>query len=307
MIRFSVPPGHALHQATRFDAHLGGAESNVVIALAGLGRATAWHGAVPASPLGRWVTTPLVAAGVDVSSVVQVEGGRLGTYYVELGAAPWPTDVVYDRAGSAASTLQPADVDLHALLDTRWLHLTGITPALGPSPAATVDAVLDAAAAAGTQVLLDVNYRGKLWSTSEARAWLEPRLDHVDLLVCGRADARSVLGLDGDDDQVVRELGRRTRSGRAVLTRGPHGATAWDGQRPLHVDAVPATVVDRLGAGDAFDAGLLDGLLDGSLADGLRRGAALAALCLARHGDALVVDRATLDATLSGPAERPSR
>jgi len=307
MVRLSVPAGHALHQARSFDAHLGGAESNVCIALASLGRRTAWFGAVPDSPLGTWVETHLRAARVDTAGVVKVEGARLGTYYVELGATPWPTEVTYDRAGSAASTMTPGDVDLDALLDTSWLHLTGITPALGPAAATTIDAALEAAAERGVQVVLDVNHRAKLWTASDARAWLEPRLERVDLLVCGHADAATVLGVTGDDRAVARTLAERTRGGAAVVTHGAAGATAWDGEDWVHADAVPATVIDRLGAGDAFDAGLLDGLLSGSLEEGLRRGAALAALCLGRHGDAVQVDRATLEATMAGPATRPRR
>lgn len=307
MLRLSVPAGRRLANAARFDAHFGGAEGNVCAAIAGLGRRTGWVSALPRSALGSMALRAMRAAGVDVGAVGQVDGGRLGTYFVELGEPPRGAYVVYDREGSAAAKLQPAAVDWDYLLDTRWLHLTGITPALGEGPAAVVESALRQANDAGVPVSLDVNFRSKLWDAAAARAWLEPRLAHVDLLICGLADARTVFGLTGDPDSIALELAGRAR-GKAVLTLGDAGAIAVvDGERVGQVEAVPAVVVDRLGAGDAFAAGVLDGVLDGTLPEGLRRGAALAALALAQDGDMLLTDRAEMEAVMAGAARRPSR
>lgn len=307
MVRLSVPAGRRLRDARSFDAILGGAESNVCIALAGLGRRTSWFSALPESGMGDWALRQLTVQGLDVSGVVRSPGTRLGAYYVELAATPNPIGVIYDRAGSAAAEVAPADIDLDQLLDTQWVHLTGITPALGPGPREIVDAILDRASAAGARVSLDVNFRAKLWQPEEARDWVQPRLSAVDLLICGRADADVVLEREGQPEDVVRGLAKETRSGMAVLTLGEHGAVASQDDQLCRVQAIEAHVVDRLGAGDAFAAGVLDGLLDGSIEDGLSRGRVLAAMALAQHGDHVSVTRAELERVEAEAHHRPDR
>lgn len=311
MLRLSVGQGERLVSAARFDANLGGAENNVCAALAGLGRRTAWHGALPDSPLGQWALRSLRANGVDIDGARLVPDSRLGTYYVELGSPPNPIDVVYDRADSAAANMTPDDVDWDLLLDTEWLHLTGITPALGQGPAAIVDEALRLAAERGVKVSFDVNYRAKLWSAAEARAYVEPRLGLVDLVICGAQDAATVLGMQDEPEAVAHRLADSSRGGTAVLTVGGEGAIAWQqGEQQgnlLEVPGVPAKVIDRLGAGDAFVAGVIDGLLDGSLAAGLERGVLLGAAALGQHGDVLYMSRATLERLLAGDTQRPSR
>ena len=307
MMRLSVGQGQRLIRAERLDAHLGGAECNVCAALAGLGRHTAWFGLLPESPLGEWALRHLRANGVDVGGVRLVPDSRLGTYFVELGVPPNPINVTYDRARSAAADMKPADIDWELLLDTRWLHLTGITPALGHGPAATVDEALRQAADRGVRVSLDVNFRAKLWSPEDSRAWLEPRLDLVDLVICGVEDAKVVFGIDGVPEEVARMLAERTRGERAVVTLGEDGALAWDDGSLERAEGVSAQVVDRLGAGDAFAAGVIDGLLDGSLADGLRRGVAMGAAALGQRGDVLNVSREVLGRLVVGGRARPER
>lgn len=307
MMRLSVPAGRRLGDARSFDASLGGAESNVCFALAGLGRSVGWFSALPDTSLGDWALRQLIVGDVDVTGVVRSPGTRLGNYFLELAASPNPVEVIYDRRNSAAAQVAPEDLDLGRLLDTQWIHLTGITPALGDGPRDVVDAILEKAPAAGARVSLDVNYRAKLWPPDRACAWIGPRLSAVDLLFCGRVDAATVFGLDGPPDEVVRRLAGDTRSGMAVLTLGEDGAVACDGDRLRQVKAVRAEVIDRLGAGDAFAAGVLDGLLDGSLDEGLSRGAALAAMALAQHGDQVSVTRTELDRVREGANRRPAR
>lgn len=307
MLRLSVGQGEKLVNAERFDVNLGGAEANVCAALAGLGRKTAWLGAFPDSPLGELALRSLRANGVDVAGVKLVANARLGTYFVELGAPPNPIDVIYDRAGSAAANMTPNDVDWELMLDTRWLHLTGITPALGEGPAAIVEQALRLAAERGVKVVFDVNFRAKLWSASAAKAWLEPRLGLVDLLICGVQDAATVLGLNSDPLATVRALAQSGRGDSAVVTLGDKGAIAWERGRQLRVPGVAAEVIDRLGAGDAFAAGVIDGLLDDSLHTGLERGVTLAAAALGQHGDVVNLSREALDRLLAGDNKRPAR
>ena len=307
MLRLSVGVGGRLETATSFDAHVAGAEANVASALAGLGRRVAWGGGLPDGRLGEKVVRHLRSAGIAADGVVTLPGTRLGTYYVELAATPRRTDVIYDRSGSAASRIDVDDVPWEALLDTDVLHLTGITPALGAGPAAVVTAAIERAKDAGVRVSFDVNYRGKLWTPEAAAQALTPLLDGVDLLICGEADAASVFGLSGEPAGVLSGLHALAPNAAVVLTRGDNGAAALERGRELSVAGVPVQVVDGLGAGDAFTAGVLDGWLDGSLERGLRQGVTLASMALASEGDALLVTRAELDSLLVGGGRRVQR
>lgn len=307
MLRLSVPAGQPFETATRLDLHLGGAEANVCAALAGLGRRCAWHSRVPTGPLGRFVVRTLRAAGVDTGGVVSADGTRLGTYYVLFAAPPGATEVVYDRAGSAFTGLTPELVDWPALLDTRVLHLTGITPALGPNSFELALEAARRAKAAGVTLSFDVNYRSKLWSPAVAREHLSALLPLVDLLICGEGDAATVFGLSGDDREVLAGLHGLTPARHVVLTRSHQGAASLVTGKLVRVPAKEATVLDRLGAGDAFAAGVLDGFLDGNMVAGLERGAALGALALGQRGDLLNVARGELEALTTTALPRLNR
>jgi 2-dehydro-3-deoxygluconokinase len=299
MMRYSVPVGYRLEDLQQLDTHPGGAEGNVCTALAGLGRRCAWAGGLPDNPLGKMIVRRLRAAGVDTSAIALTSEARLGTYYVEFATPPRPIQVVYDRADSAAANMTSADVDWDCLLSTRIIHLTGITPALSDSCRQLVQDVVERARADGVPISFDVNYRSKLWSAVEAAETLRPLIQGIELFICGRGDAQNLFGLKGEDRQILEALQSLSQARRVVLTLGDSGAIALDEGRLLRQSAIPAQVVDRLGAGDAFAAGLLDGWFDGSLAEGLRRGAALGALALSQHGDMLITDRAEMNAVLA--------
>lgn len=303
MVRLDVPPGDRLERAARLDVHVGGAESNVLGALAGLGRRCGWVSRLPTSPLGERVLWSLRGAGVDVSEVVRVPGARQATYFVESGVAPRPTEVVYDREGSAAAGLEQESVPWSYLLDTRVLHLTGVSPAVGGGMKTAVEAALERARAAGVPVSFDVNFRSKLWGASEARDWLDCHARGTEVMICGRNDARLVFGLTGSDEAVLSGLVERLGARTTVLTLGDGGAVGNVDGRRVRVAAVPAAVLDRLGAGDAFAAGLLDGWLDGEVEAGMARGAALASLALGLRGDLVATNRAELDRMLQASAE----
>lgn len=307
LLRLSVGVGGRLETAASLDVHVAGAEANVAAALAGLGRRVAWGGGLPAGRLADRVLRHLRGAGIATDCVVMLPGTRLGTYYVELAAPPRRTDVIYDRAGSAASRVAVEDVPWEVLLDTDVLHLTGITPALGAGPAAVVTAAIQRARAAGVRVSFDVNFRSKLWTPEAAARTLTPLLVDVDLLICGEADAAAVFGLAGEPRGVLSGLATLAPNAAVVLTRGDSGAMALDGGHGLTAPGVPVQVVDGLGAGDAFAAGVIDGWLSGSLEHGLRQGVTLASMALASAGDALVVTRAELDTLLANSGRRVSR
>ena len=299
MLGLSVPAGHRLEAAETFAVHLAGAESNVCGALAAIGRRTGWVSRLPDSAVGRLVLRQLHATGIDTAAVVLAPDTRLGIYYAEFAGPPRAIQVIYDRANSAAATMTAADVNWDYLLNTRYLHLTGITPALNAGCHALVAEIIQRAKAAGVHVSFDVNYRGKLWTTAQAAAGLQPLIENVDLLLCGQADARNVFGLSGDEHALLAGLRALTRAPHVVMTRGEAGAVALDGDTFLTQPAVPVQMVDRVGAGDAFAAGVLDGLLDGSLAEGLVRGTALAALVLSQYGDTLMTTRAEMQSVIA--------
>lgn len=288
MLRLSVPPGQRLETASRLDLFPGGAEANMVVALAQLGRRCAWVSGLPANPLGRLVANHLRSAGVDLGGIVWCETGRVGTYYVEFGPPPRPIQVIYDRADSCASHLGPDQVDWDYLLNTRLVHLTGITPALSPSCRALVTEVVERARAAGVAISFDINFRRKLWSEAEAAAGLTPLIQNVELLFCGQSDARQLFDCTGSPEQIVQGLTERSNAHHIVVTLGDGGVVAWDGAEYWHEPALPVQIVDRLGAGDALAAGVIHGWLDGDLALGLRYGVVLAALALSQHGDMVV-------------------
>lgn len=288
MLRLSVPVGQHLETMKELTVHLGGAESNVCAALVALGRRCSWLSRLPDDALGRYVLRTLRAAGIDTSTVVLAKNARLGTYYVEFAAPPRPTEVVYDRAGAAITELTVDMVDWDLFLDTRVLHLTGITPALNGHCFELVLEAVRRAKARGVTISFDVNYRSKLWSPEEAKARLLTILPYVDILICGQGDAQTIFGFRGAPEEVLAALSGSTSAELIILTQSNKGAATLIDGKLVHVPAREATVLDRLGAGDAFTAGLLDGYLDGDLRLGLEQGAALSALVLTQHGDMLV-------------------
>src|SRR6185436_10951733 len=159
MLRLTPPAFHRLEQAHTLDLHVGGSELNVAVAAARLGLPTRWVSRLPENALGRLVAVRARAQGVDISHVQWTRGDRLGLYFAEVGAAPRPSSVLYDLAGSATSTMEPGTVDWRkALRGTRWFHVSGITPATSASAAAVIAEALSAARAAGVTVSYDLSY-----------------------------------------------------------------------------------------------------------------------------------------------------
>jgi 2-dehydro-3-deoxygluconokinase len=307
MQRLSVPTGRRLDDTRLLDLELAGAESNVSVALARLGWRTGWVSRMPDHALGQAILRALRSDGVDVSAVKCVPDERLGTYFIEYATPPRTTQVIYDRADSAASHMTTADIDWGYLLDTRVLHLTGITAALSENCYALLEEAIRRAHAAGVMVSFDVNYRAKLWTAATAGEKLRPLIADADILLCKGADATTLFNCQGEPRQLMAELQSLTRAPAIFCTFGEQGAALMNGDEFVTQPALPVQIVDRIGSGDAFAAGVLDGWLSGdtltqdsaALREGLRRGVALAAIALSQYGDRVLSSRAELNAMLA--------
>jgi 2-dehydro-3-deoxygluconokinase len=303
MLRLTTRLGDRLDQAAELEVQVAGSEANVAVGLAQLGVDVAWLSRLPATPLGRRVAADLARAGVDVEHVRWASAeARIGVFFAEAGVEPRATRVWYDRRGSAFTEMAPDELDAGVLAGAAWALVSGITPALGPVSHALAERFVAQARAQGARLCIDVNYRAQLWSPADARGALEPLLRQAELVVCARADAERVFGLEGTDEAIARAL--RTRccpeADALVLTLGERGCIAVDGDGEVLVQAaIPATVVDPFGTGDAFVAGLLWGLLRGDLPSALARATAVAALKCTLRGDQARVDPAEVESLLS--------
>lgn len=310
MLRLSVPAGRRLDDTRKLDMELAGAESNVSVALARLGWRVGWVSRMPDHALSNTILRALRSDGVDISAVKRVPDERLGTYFIEYATPPRSTQVIYDRSNSAASHMTAADIDWDYLLDTRVLHLTGITAALSENCYSLLVEAIQRAHAAGVTVSFDVNYRAKLWSTDIAGEKLRLLIREADILFCKGADAAALFGCHGEPHELMLKLKALTRAGALFCTFGENGASLLYNGEFVTQPALPVQIVDRIGSGDAFAAGVLDGLLEsnGSQIDssacreGLRRGVALAAIALSQFGDRVLSSRVELNAVLA--AER---
>lgn len=290
MLRLSVRPGDRLEDAAAFDVHVAGTEANVAFAAARVGLRTAWVSALPANALGRRVAVTLAAGGVDVSLVHWVKAGRLGLYFVELGAAPRPITVLYDRANSTIAQATPDLFDWDAIANTDFLHLSGITLGLSSSCYRIGVRAMEEARRRGATITFDVNYRQRLWTPQAAAEAVRSVAHLVDAVICTSEDARDLFGAGGAPEAALAVLSSDLGVRTAVLTLGAEGAIAAHGREVIRRPGHQVEVIDRVGAGDAFDAGLIWGLLEGSIELGLQRGLAMSALKMTVHGDLFRLD-----------------
>jgi 2-dehydro-3-deoxygluconokinase len=289
LLRLSPPGAQRLDQARLFEIGIGGSELNVGCLLARLGRRVAWVSRLPEGPLGRIVDGEARRHGVDTAWIRWIPNARLGLMFYEPGPAPRTSRVIYDRKHSAASELGFEDAPWETLVQaSAWLHLSGITPALGPSCRALILHLAALGAAAGKPVSYDLNYRATLTNPTEARAVFEAVAPYLHLLVLAERDAQQVLGFAEAGTPLAEAIARRYRLKCVALTRPPDAEPGTlllaDGVL-RHAPRYDVEIVDRIGAGDSFAAGLIHGLLDGDLDLAIRFGAFAASIGLATPGD----------------------
>ncbi len=319
MLRLSPPGRELLLQTPKLDVWVAGAEANVVTQLARLGHDVGMATMVPDNDLGRAAITTLRGHGVDTSAIA-FGGERMGLYFVTSGAGLRATEVIYDRAWSSFAEAPTNAWDWDTLLaGVDRFHLSGITPALGPVSAESALAAVEAATRHGIPVSFDGNWRGKLWERwdSDPRTILTDLVAHADLMFGNHRDIALLLGRDFSGDAE----GRRRDAAQAAFEAFPrlqtiastarhiehvdlHRLSARIDTRSAHVqtdEVVLAGIVDRIGGGDAFAAGVLHGLRSGEdIGDIARIGLALAALKHSLPGDASLFRQADIDAYLAG-------
>lgn len=319
LLRLTAPGREALLQSGALDVHVGGAEANVAVGLARLGHVTAMISRVPDNALGEQAAGYLRRYGVNTDAVA-TGAGRMGLYFLSVGAGVRPSDIVYDREHSAFANAEAEDFDWEKLLDgVDLLHLSGITPALGPRSAEAALAAAEAAKARSIAISFDGNYRAQLWSRwdSDPKAILTRLVAQADILFGNHRDISLLLGQDfsGDGEDRRRDaadaafeafpnLQRIASTARHIVDADSHRISARLDERDgaTQTDEVlVAGIVDRIGAGDAFAAGILHGIRTGLDRDGIAN-AGLALTCLKHSlpGDASLFGPRDIAAFLAG-------
>lgn len=319
MFRMSPPGRELLLQTPKLDVWLAGAEANVATGLARLGHDVGMISAVPDNDLGRAAISTLRSHGVDTGAI-RFAGERMGLYFVTSGAGMRATEVIYDRAGSSFAEMAPDAWDWPTLLaGADRLHLSGITPALGPGPAEAAIAAAEAAVAAGVPISFDGNYRAKLWARwdSNPRAILTDLVGRADILFGNHRDIALLLDRDfsgGGEDRrreaadaafaAFPRLQVIASTARHVEDADRHMLSARIDARDGHAQTAEVAlvgIVDRIGAGDAFATGVVHALRSGAdISAAAATGLALTALKHSLPGDASLFRQADIDAYLAG-------
>ena len=327
MLRFVPQNDMRTEQAQAFNVTVGGGELNVAVGVARLGFRSAWVSRLPDNALGRLLLGKAREQNVDTAHVAISRDGRCGLYFLEQGASPRAATVLYDRADSAISRIKPGDVDWARVLDgVKFFHVSGITPALSPSAAATTAEALAAARKSGCTVSYDLNYRSKLWTPAEARACQEPLMPLVDVLITTEEDTKVVFGIEaprGSDAKfasvdaagykdVAAQLASKFGFKGVAITLRENKSIWFNGWWGLYYDAagkrffeapkVELEIVDRVGGGDSFAAGLIGGLLikPSDYDHAIRFAVATSALKHSIPGDFAIITRAEVETLMKG-------
>ena len=285
MLRLQPEGNWRFVQVDRLTATFGGAEANVAVSLANFGAVSVFVSKLPCHEIGQSALNCLRRYGVDTSFILR-GGERLGIYFNEKGASQRPSKCIYDRKGSAISQSTRGEFDWQHIFgdDTDWFHFSGVTPALGAElPAICLDAC-KAARERHIGVSCDLNYRSKLWSKEAARQAMEALAPFVDVCISNEEDARDVFGIEasgsdiagghldkGSYKSVARQLAERYGFKQVAITLrtsvsasfNKWSALLFDGKDFFFSREYDMTVVDRLGGGDSFCAGLIFALLKG--------------------------------------------
>ena len=286
MLRLSPPGAERFLQSPQFVATFGGGEANVAVSLARFGLESWYVTRLPKHAIGDAAVQALRAEGVRTDAIVR-GGDRIGVYFAESGASQRGSVVIYDRARSAISEMESGAVAWpDVMTGAAWFHVTGITPALGPRGVAATEAAVAAARTAGARISIDLNFRRKLWTESEAQKVMRSIVQDVDVVIANEEDLQAVLGVHVEDTDVTRgrldhaayrsaaervadefrvgTVAITLRESRSASENGWSGVL-WDARaKAFHISQhYDLRIVDRIGGGDSFAAGLIYGLVTG--------------------------------------------
>lgn len=284
MLKLSAKGYQRLLQAKEMNVEYAGAEANVAVSLANFGTPVSFVSRVPENDFGRAACMTLRAFGVQTDFML-CGGNRMGIYFSEKGASQRPSKVVYDRQDSAISTASPEDfVWKNIFKDAQWFHFTGITPALSKNLAEICLQACQQAKKMGLTVSCDLNYRSKLWTKEDARETMSRLAEYIDVCIANESDVADVFGIEakGSDVEqgqlqrasyeiVAEQLLRKFNFQKVAITLRESisandnnwSAMLYDGSKVFHSRKYAVHIVDRIGSGDAFAAGLVYSLLNG--------------------------------------------
>lgn len=265
-----------------FEASYAGGEANVAVSLANFGMNAAFISKVPTHEIGQCAVNALRHYGVDTEGMVR-GGSRLGIYFVEKGASQRASKVIYDRAGSAIACASREDFDWDTIFEgADWFHWTGITPALGGELPEICLEACKAAKAHGVKISCDLNFRKKLWNSQQANEVMSRLMPYVDVCIANEEDAKDVFGIEAENTDintgkidhagyisVAKQLCDRfgfekvaiTLRGSITANDNNWAAMLYDGEEAFFSPTYAVHIVDRVGGGDSFGAGLIYSLL----------------------------------------------
>ena len=324
MLRLAPNGYYRFFQQDQMQATFGGGEANVAVSLANFGEASVYVTKLPEHAIGQAAVNELRSFGVDTSRIVR-GGNRIGIYYLEKGASQRGSICIYDRAGSSIAEAEPGDFDWDAIFEgADWFHFTGITPALGGNLIEICKQACIAAKKKGIRISCDLNYRGKLWSREMAGTVMEDLCRYVDVCIANEEDAKDVFGICAEHSDITQ--GRLNKEGyvsvakqlrdrfgfemvaitlRTSLSASDNdwAAMLYDGMQAYFSKEYHLHIVDRVGGGDSFGAGLIYSLLNGkAMQDVIEFAVAASALKHSIEGDFNRVTVAEVEKLAGGDA-----
>lgn len=324
MLRLAPNSYYRFFQQDQMQATFGGGEANVAVSLANFGEKSVYVTKLPEHAIGQAAVNELRSFGVDTSRIVR-GGNRIGIYYLEKGASQRGSICIYDRAGSSIAEADPGDFDWDAIFEgADWFHFTGITPALGGNLIEICKQACIAAKKKGIRISCDLNYRGKLWSREMAGTVMEDLCRYVDVCIANEEDAKDVFGICAEHSDITQ--GRLNKEGyvsvakqlrdrfgfemvaitlRTSLSASDNdwAAMLYDGTQAYFSKEYHLHIVDRVGGGDSFGAGLIYSLLNGkAMQDVIEFAVAASALKHSIEGDFNRVTVAEVEKLAGGDA-----
>lgn len=324
MLRLAPNGYYRFFQQDQMQATFGGGEANVAVSLANFGEESVYVTKLPEHAIGQAAVNELRSFGVDTSRIVR-GGNRIGIYYLEKGASQRGSICIYDRAGSSIAEAEPGDFDWDAIFEgADWFHFTGITPALGGNLIEICKQACIVAKKKGIRISCDLNYRGKLWSREMAGTVMEDLCRYVDVCIANEEDAKDVFGICAEHSDITQ--GRLNKEGyvsvakqlrdrfgfemvaitlRTSLSASDNdwAAMLYDGTQAYFSKEYHLHIVDRVGGGDSFGAGLIYSLLNGkAMQDVIEFAVAASALKHSIEGDFNRVTAAEVEKLAGGDA-----